>query len=50
MQYGAYAVQKGNTTLVKALNKFICSVQGNGQLAKIYKQTEGATLPPMPRC
>ena len=30
------------------LNKFICSVQKNGQLAEIYKQTEGATLPPMP--
>ena len=48
VQYGSYAVQKGNTTLVKTLNKFICSVQGNGQLAKIYQQTEGAALPPMP--
>ena len=50
VEYGAYAVQKGNTTLVRALNKFICSVQGNGQLAKIYQQTEGAALPPMPAC
>jgi polar amino acid transport system substrate-binding protein len=50
VQYGAYAVQKGNLTLVRALNKFICSVQNNGQLAKIYQQTEGTTLPPMPHC
>jgi polar amino acid transport system substrate-binding protein len=50
VQYGAYAVQKGNRPLVRALNKFICSVQNNGQLAKIYQQTEGASLPPMPHC
>ncbi len=50
VQYGSYAVQKGNSTLVKTLNKFICGVQGNGQLAKIYQQTEGAALPPMPHC
>jgi len=50
VQYGAYAVQKGNGTLVRTLNRFICSVQGNGQLAKIYQQTEGTALPPMPRC
>jgi ABC-type amino acid transport substrate-binding protein len=50
VEYGAYAVQKGNTALVKTLNKFICGVQGNGQLAKIYQQTEGAALPPMPHC
>jgi polar amino acid transport system substrate-binding protein len=50
VQYGAYAVQKGNRPLVRALNKFICTVQNNGQLAKIYQQTEGASLPPMPHC
>jgi ABC-type amino acid transport substrate-binding protein len=50
VQYGAYAVQKGNTALTRALNKFICSVQNNGQLAKIYQQTEGTTRPPMPHC
>ena len=50
VQYGAYAVQKGNGTLVRTLNKFICRVQGNGQLARIYEQTEGTALPPMPRC
>ena len=50
VQYGAYAVQKGNLKLTRALNKFICSVQGNGQLATIYQQTEGTALPPMPHC
>jgi len=50
VQYGAYGVQKGNTALVKALNGAICKLQANGQLAKIYKQTEGTDLPPMPGC
>jgi len=50
VEYGSYAVQKGNTTLVKALNKFICGVQASGQLAKSYQQTIGAPLPPMPAC
>ena len=34
VQYGAYAVQKGNSALVKTLNKFICGVQSNGQLGQ----------------
>ena len=38
VQYGSYAVQKGNTKLVSDLSKFICSVQKNGQLAKIYQR------------
>ena len=50
VEYGSYGVQKGNTTLAGALSKFICSVQKNGQLAKIYQSTEGASLPPMPAC
>jgi ABC-type amino acid transport substrate-binding protein len=50
VEYGSYAVQKGNTTLVKVLNKFICGEQASGDLAKIYQQTEGAALPPMPAC
>jgi ABC-type amino acid transport substrate-binding protein len=50
VEYGSYAVQKGNTTLVKVLNKFICGIQKSGELAKAYKQTEGADLPPMPAC
>jgi ABC-type amino acid transport substrate-binding protein len=50
VEYGAWAVQKGNFALVKGLNKFICTVQKNGQLAKIYKSTIGANLAPMPAC
>lgn len=50
VQYGAWAVQKGNKALVKYLNGFLCKVQSNGQLAKWYKKTEGAPLPPMPAC
>ena len=50
VEYGSWAVQKGNSALTKYLSSFICKVQNNGQLAKFYKQTEGATLPPMPSC
>jgi ABC-type amino acid transport substrate-binding protein len=50
VEYGSYGVQKGNTALVGYLNKWICKLQKNGQLAKIYKSTIGAPLPPMPRC
>ena len=50
VEYGSWAVQKGNAKLSAALNKFICSVQKSGKLAQIYKSTEGATLPPMPSC
>jgi ABC-type amino acid transport substrate-binding protein len=50
VEYGSWAVQKGNTALTTALNAFICKTQSSGQLAKIYKATEGATLPPMPSC
>lgn len=50
VQYGSYAVQKGNTALANYLNSFICGEQKNGGLAMIYKATEGAPLPPMPAC
>ena len=50
VQYGSWAVQKGNSALVGYLNKYLCKVQGNGQLAAIYKRTEGAAIPPMPKC
>ena len=50
VEYGSWAVQKGNTALIKALNAFICKTQKSGRLAAIYKSTEGATLPPMPSC
>jgi ABC-type amino acid transport substrate-binding protein len=50
VEYGSYAVQKGNTALANYLSKFICSQQKSGQLAKTYKATIGAPLPPMPVC
>jgi ABC-type amino acid transport substrate-binding protein len=50
VEYGAWAVQKGNTALVRRLNTFLCKTQKSGKLAKIYKATEGAPLPPMPTC
>ena len=50
VQYGSYAVQKGNTALAGYLNSFICGEQKSGGLATIYQATEGAPLPPMPAC
>ena len=50
VEYGSYAVQKGNTALAGYLSRFICAQQKSGQLAKIYKSTIGAPLPPMPAC
>jgi len=50
VEYGSYGVQKGNTKLAAGLSAFICSTQKSGQLAKIYKSTIGAPLPPMPAC
>jgi ABC-type amino acid transport substrate-binding protein len=50
VEYGSYGVQKGNAKLAKSLSDFICKTQNSGQLAKIYKATIGAPLPPMPAC
>lgn len=50
VQYGSWAVQKGNGALRIYLNKFLCKVQNSGQMASIYKKTEGTTIPPMPKC
>ena len=51
VQYGSYAVQKGNTALVNYLNTWLCSAQKSGALASAYKSTEGvSTFPPMPAC
>src|SRR5436190_11754768 len=50
VEYGSWAVQKGNFALVKFLNSYICKEQTSGKLAAIYKATEGTTLPPMPSC
>jgi ABC-type amino acid transport substrate-binding protein len=50
VQYGSWAVQKGNSALTAYLNTFLCKVQNSGQLASIYKKTEGIAIPPMPKC
>ena len=50
VEYGSWAVQKGNNALVKFVNSFICKEQSSGKLASIYKATEGTSLPPMPSC
>jgi ABC-type amino acid transport substrate-binding protein len=50
VQYGSWAVQKGNSALQTYLNTYLCKVQGNGSEAAIYKKTEGAAIPPMPKC
>ena len=44
------ACRRATPQLAKCLNEFICKVQKSGQLAKIYKSTIGAPLPPMPAC
>jgi len=50
VEYGSYAVQKGNTALADRLSEFICDKQGSGELARIYEETIGAPLPEMPDC
>jgi ABC-type amino acid transport substrate-binding protein len=51
VQYGSYAVRKGNTALVAYLNAWICKEQKSGFLAAAYKSTEGVSnFPPMPPC
>jgi ABC-type amino acid transport substrate-binding protein len=50
VEYGSYGVQKGNSKLAAGLSAFICAQQKSGQLAKTYKSTIGAPLPPMPAC
>lgn len=51
VQYGSYAVQHGNTALVKYLNKFLCTEDKNGTLAKLYKKDFGVkSFPGVPAC
>ena len=50
IQYGSYAVHKGNKALVRYLNRWICKIQKSGFMAKAYRETESAPLPPMPKC
>jgi polar amino acid transport system substrate-binding protein len=50
VEYGSYAVQKGNLSLVQYLSKYICSIQKSGAMGKAYQATIGAPLPQMPAC
>ena len=50
VEYGSWAVQKGNGKLVAYLNRWLCKAQTSGLLAKSYRVTEGTPLPPMPSC
>jgi ABC-type amino acid transport substrate-binding protein len=47
--YGNWAVQKGNSKLVDALNEFLCGAQNDGTLAKLYTKNFGVEdFPTMP--
>ncbi|GLY85047.1 ABC transporter substrate-binding protein [Actinoallomurus iriomotensis] len=49
LSYGAWAVQKGNSTLTGKLNAFLCKAQNDGSLAGLYKKDFGVTdAPAMP--
>jgi ABC-type amino acid transport substrate-binding protein len=49
LSYGAWAVQKGNSTLTSKLNAFLCKSQTDGTLAQLYKQDFGVSdFPAMP--
>jgi ABC-type amino acid transport substrate-binding protein len=51
VQYGSYAVQKGNTALISYLNKFLCTEDKNGTLAQLYKKDFGTkTFVGVPAC
>jgi len=51
VQYGSYAVQHGNTALASYLNKFLCTEDKNGTLAKLYKKDFGTkTFVGVPAC
>lgn len=51
VQYGSWAVPKGNTKLVSYLNGWLCEQEKNGTMASIYKKAfKVSELPPMKDC
>jgi ABC-type amino acid transport substrate-binding protein len=50
VEYGSWAVQKGNTALVERLDEFICEMQTSGELAELYEKWHETKMPPMPDC
>jgi ABC-type amino acid transport substrate-binding protein len=51
VQYGSYAVPKGNEAFVQFLDRWLCEKQTDGTLAKVYKRAFSVSeMPPMPAC
>jgi ABC-type amino acid transport substrate-binding protein len=51
VQYGSWAVPKGNDAFVKYLDTWLCKAQSDGTLERIYKKDFAVdSLPPMPAC
>lgn len=48
LYYGAWAVQKGNSTLVGHLDEFLCTVQNDGRLEELYTKWMAPEMPAMP--
>jgi|AntAceMinimDraft_13_1070369.scaffolds.fasta_scaffold00331_18 ABC-type amino acid transport substrate-binding protein len=49
LQFGSYAVQKGNTALADYLNTWLCDAQGSGLLAETYETEQGGIMPQLPQ-
>lgn len=50
VEYGSWAVQKGNSALVERLDEFLCEMQESGELAELYEKAHETEMPPMPEC
>jgi ABC-type amino acid transport substrate-binding protein len=51
VQYGSWAVPKGNEAFVKYLDQWLCKAQTDGTLEAIYKKDFAVSeFPPMPPC
>jgi ABC-type amino acid transport substrate-binding protein len=51
VQYGSWAVPKGNDAFVQYLDKWLCEKQQDGTLESIYKKAFNVDeFPPMPAC
>ena len=50
VEYGAWALQKGNTALLKQANRFLCQLQKSGKMARLFQHWFGFASPPMPSC
>ena len=48
LQYGSWAVQKGNTALADYLNGWLCQSQQSGLLMDTYEVEQGGIMPALP--